>query len=161
MRGFVMEALWEFLALIKRELVVIGTAAIPVVELRGAIPVGMAMGLSMWHSFMLALIGSLIPVPLLLYFLRPVVNYLKETKLLRWFAVWLENRTMKKSKRIKNLSLIGLCLFVAIPFPTTGVWTGCAIAAFLGMRISHAFCAIAIGDLIAGLIVMTFSNFFF
>lgn len=156
-----MEAMIDFLTLIKNELIVVGMATLPIVELRGAIPVGMALGMGPWHAFILAYIGSLIPVPLLLFFLKPVIAYLKTTKLLNWFAVWMEKRTLKRSKKIKNLTVAGLALFVAIPIPTTGVWTGSAIAALLDLRISHSFIIIVLSNLVAGLVVMTFSNFFF
>lgn len=156
-----MLAIVEFLEIIKNELIVVGMAALPIVELRGAIPVGMALGMGPWHAFILAYIGSMLPVPLLLCFLKPIIAYLKTTKLLHWFAVWLEKRTLKKGNAIKKLSLVGLIIYVGVPIPTTGVWTGSGIAALLDLKPSHSFLAIAVGNLIAGLIVMTFSNFFF
>ena len=78
-----MGTFFEFLELIKKELVVFGTAALPVVELKGAIPVGIGMGLGTWNSFILAYLGSILPIPFLLLFLKPVMAFLKKTKLWR------------------------------------------------------------------------------
>lgn len=155
-----MEAILNFFDLLRKELIVMGTAAMPIIELRGAIPVGLALGLNVWTTFIFAYLGTLVPVPVLLFFLRPVMSYLKQTRMLRWFAVWLEERTRRKSTSVQKYSLIGLFLFVAVPLPTTGVWTGSMIAAFLNIRILHAFPIIALGNLVAGLIVMFISHQF-
>ena len=155
-----MEAILNFFELLSKELIVMGTAALPVIELRGAIPVGLALGLDVWTTFIFAYLGTLVPVPVLLFFLRPVMDYLKQTRLLRWLAVWLEERTHRKSASVRKYSLIGLFFFVAVPLPTTGVWTGSMIAAFLNIRILYAFPVIALGNLIAGLIVMFISHQF-
>lgn len=156
-----MDVIWDFLQLLKKELIVMGTAALPIIELRGAIPVGIALGLNVWTTFIFAYIGALVPVPVLLFFLRPVMDYLKRTKLLNWFAVWLEARTRRKSIKMHKYTLLGLFFFVAVPLPTTGVWTGSMIAAFLNIRILHAFPVIALANLVAGLIVMFISYHIF
>jgi uncharacterized membrane protein len=152
-----MEAIFGVFELIKKELVVMATAFLPVVELKGAIPVGLGMGLDKWTTFILAYIGSILPVPILLFFLKPIMNFLRRTKILKWFADWIDERTQRKGVKVRKYSLLGLFVFVAVPLPTTGVWTGSAIASFLNIRILHAFPVIALGNLVAGLIVMLVS----
>ncbi|NLJ40372.1 MAG: small multi-drug export protein [Clostridiales bacterium] len=115
------------------------------------------MGLSTTGSFIAAYLGSLLPAPLLLFFLKPVMSFLRGTKLFAPFANWIEKRTHKKGVRIRKYSLLGLFIFVALPLPTTGVWTGSAIATFLDLRIKHALLVIALGNLVAGAIIMFLS----
>lgn len=153
-----MGTFFEFLEVIKKELIVFGTAALPVIELKGAIPIGIGMGLGTWTSFILAYLGSILPIPFLLLFLKPVMAYLKKTKLLAPFANWVERRTNRKMVSVRKYSLLGLFIFVAIPLPSTGIWTGSAIASFLDIRIKHAFPVIALGNLVAGLIIMFLSH---
>lgn len=152
-----MGPLFEFFKLIEKELIVFSAAVLPVVELKGAIPIGLGMGLSTTGSFIAAYLGSLLPAPLLLFFLKPVMSFLRGTKLFAPFANWIEKRTHKKGVRIRKYSLLGLFIFVALPLPTTGVWTGSAIATFLDLRIKHALLVIALGNLVAGAIIMFLS----
>ncbi|HZJ57569.1 MAG TPA: small multi-drug export protein [Clostridia bacterium] len=153
-----MGAFFEYLEVIKKELIVFSTAILPLVELKGAIPVGIGMGLSAMTSFIVAYLGSILPVPILLLFLKPVMAFLKGTRLLAPFANWVERRTNKKVRGVRKYSLLGLFIFVAVPLPTTGIWTGSAIASFLDIRIMHAFPVIALGNLVAGLIIMFLSH---
>ena len=156
-----MGAFFDFLEVIEKELIVFFTATLPLVELKGAIPVGMGMGLSTTGSFVAAYLGSLLPVPILLFFLKPIMAFLKKTRLLAPFANWIERRTHKKGQGVRKYSLLGLFIFVAVPLPTTGVWTGSAIASFLDIRVMHAFPTIALGNLVAGLIIMFLTHQFF
>ena len=149
------ERLVNFLS---REFAVMFTAALPVIELRGAIPVGISLGLSPLHAAVLGFIGSMIPVPFVLFSIRPIFNYLKKTRFFRKFVDSITNRSMAKSGNIKKYGLWGLILFVAIPIPGTGVWTGSIIAAMLNMRFKWAFPAIFIGNLIAGILIMAISE---
>ena len=148
----------EILNILSREFAVILTAALPVIELRGAIPVGISLGLSPFHAAVLGFIGSMIPAPIVLFSVRPVFNYLKKTKLFKKFVNSITNRSMAKSGNIKKYGVWGLLLFVAIPIPGTGVWTGSIIAAMLNMRFKWAFPAIFAGNLIAGIIIMGLSE---
>ncbi|NLO82462.1 MAG: small multi-drug export protein [Clostridiales bacterium] len=148
----------EWLQTIKNEFIVILTAALPLVELKGAIPVGMAMGLGIWESFACSYIGSLLPVPVLLFFFRPIMGYLHKTRILKGFARWIHRRTSQKSQKVHKYSLLGLFIFVAVPLPTTGVWTGSMIASFLKLGIIQSFIAISVGNLVAGLIILLLSH---
>ena len=147
----------DLLQTLKNVLFVIVTAALPLVELKGAIPAGIAMGLGVWESFICSYLGSLLPVPVLLFFFKPIMNYLHKTRFFRGFARWVLRRTSEKSNKVYRYSLLGVFIFVAIPLPTTGVWTGSMIASFMKLRILPSFIAISIGNLVAGLIILFLS----
>lgn len=152
-----LKQLLEFLSV---EFTVMLTAALPVIELRGAIPVGIALGLSPVHSTILSFIGSMIPVPILLFSIRPLFNYLKKTKLFRRLIDKITKRSIGKSGKIQKYGFWGLILFVAIPLPGTGVWSGTLAAALLDMRFKLAFPAILIGNTIAAVLIMLLSSGF-
>ncbi|MFU0799079.1 MAG: small multi-drug export protein [Xylanivirga thermophila] len=152
-----LKQLLEFLSV---EFTVMLTAALPVIELRGAIPVGIALGLSPIHSTILSFIGSMIPVPILLFSIRPLFNYLKKTKLFRRLIDKITKRSIGKSGKIQKYGFWGLILFVAIPLPGTGVWSGTLAAALLDMRFKLAFPAILIGNTIAAVLIMLLSSGF-
>jgi uncharacterized membrane protein len=128
-----------------------------VIELRGGILAGYALGLDWWDTFRTAVIGNVLPAPPILLLARPVFAYLKKTRLLAPLARWIEERSMKKSGQIKKWRALGLCLFVAAPLPGTGAWTGSLIAAFLDMRLRDAALAIGLGVLAAGFIMSVLS----
>lgn len=150
----------ELINFISKEFTVMLTAALPVIELRGAIPVGLSLGFSPIHSFFLSFIGSIIPVPFILFTIRPIFNYLRKTKTFKKMVNKLTNKSLNKSGNIQKYGAWGLLVFVAIPLPGTGVWSGSLIAALLDMRFKLAFPAIFIGNLIAGLIIMALSHGF-
>ena len=147
----------KLLESITNELVVLFIAALPLIELRGAIPIGVSMGMSPIHATILGVLGGLIPVPFLLFFLEPIFMYLKSTKLFKGFAEKMVKRTMKKGRNIKKYSIIGLVIYVAIPLPGTGVWTGSLAAILFNIPIKYALPAIALGNSIAGIIVFILS----
>jgi uncharacterized membrane protein len=139
------------------ELVVIVVAAVPIFELRGAIPLAMFSLNMPWYSALpLALLGNLLPVPFLLLFLKRVMKWLSRYGLFRRFFDWLCARTMRRSQRLHRNQLIGLILFVGIPLPITGAWTGSLAATLLDFDFKYSFVAIAIGVLLAGIIVTAF-----
>lgn len=146
----------EFTEWLRAAGTVFGVSMLPIFELKAAIPLGLAMGLPLWETFIIALLGSTVPVPLLLFFLRPVFAWMRKIKLFRRFVEWVEARTHRKSASVKKYRLLGLFIFVAIPLPTTGVWTGSAIASFLDIRIAHALPAIFFGNVVAGLLMLLF-----
>jgi uncharacterized membrane protein len=130
-------------------------AALPISEVRGAIPLAIgAYGLPAGEAFSLAVIGNLLPVIPLLLYLGPVSSYLKRFSWGDRFFTWLFSRTRKKYIREhEGFGLTALALFVAIPLPMTGAWTGCALAFLVGFRFWPAFAAIAVGVLIAATVV--------
>ena len=136
-------------------LVVLLAAALPVSELRGAIPLAIGVyGYDPWQAYLLAVLGNLLPVVPLLLFLGPVSDWLRRFTFWDKFFTWLFSRTRRKYIREhESFSLTALALFVAVPLPVTGAWTGCAIAFLVGFRFWPAFAAISIGVLLAGVVV--------
>jgi uncharacterized membrane protein len=130
-----------------------GIAMAPIVELRGAIPIGVSAGLAPWEAFVAAVIGNLIPVPLIMLLIRQVFNWLRQGK---WWGPkieWLEARAHLKSQMVRKYRMLGLILLVAIPLPGTGAWTGALVADVLDIRMRDAMLAILLGLLIAGAII--------
>lgn len=131
-------------------------AMFPIGELRVALPLALTkFELSLPVAFLVSVVGNMIPVVIVVYFLEPVSNFLiKHSKFFKWFFEWLFHRTRKKhSKRFETLEEIALVTFVAIPLPATGAWTG-ALAAFLfGIPPKKSIPLIGLGVVIAGVIV--------
>ncbi|AOY75548.1 COG2426 family protein [Clostridium formicaceticum] len=148
----------KFLEFMTIELTVLLTAAMPIIELRGAIPVGISLGMSPLHAFAISFIGSILPVPIIIFGTRPIFKLLKQTRVFKGFIEKITKKTMLRSGKIQRYGFWGLILFVAIPLPGTGVWTGSLASVLLDMRIKLAFPAILIGNLIAGLAVMSLSH---
>ncbi len=132
---------------------VVIVSAMPVSELRGAIPIGIMLGLAPIKVFMLAIFGNLIPVLPLLYLLEPVSEKLRKFSSFKKFFDWLFERTRKKSKIIEKYELIGLIVLVAIPLPMTGAWTGCIAASLLKLDKKLSFLAVSAGVAVAAVIV--------
>ena len=148
----------QLLNFLSIELRVMLTAALPIIELRGAIPVGMSLGMSPAHATIISFIGCMISVPFILFTIRPIFNYLKKTKLFKKLVHKLTDKSLNKSGNIQKYGAWGLLIFVAIPLPGTGVWSGSLAAALLDMRFKWAFPAIFVGNLIAGILIMMLSN---
>lgn len=144
--------------LLTKELRVLFVSMLPIIELRGAIPVGIAMGMSATHAFITCYIGSIIPVPILLFGIRPVFKWLKGTVFYDKIIHKLIHRTLNKSHYVEKYGFWGLLLFVAIPLPGTGVWSGTLASVLLDIRFKVAFPAILIGNLIAGILIMLLSQ---
>ena len=128
-------------------------SAVPVIELRGGIPYGIAKGLDPWMVFAASVIGNMLPVPFILLFIRKILRWMKKHPRLGKLACRLEQRAARKSETVRKSEVVGLCILVAIPLPGTGAWTGALVAAMMEMRLKRAFPAIAIGVVIAGVIV--------
>ena len=128
---------------------------IPVVELRGAIPYGLAAGLDPWPTYLAAVAGNMVPVPFIMIFIRRIFNWAREHS--RWLGNrvrWLEDRAEKKSDLVRRYALAGLTILVAIPLPGTGAWTGALVAALMNIRLRQSFPAVLLGVLIAGVIML-------
>lgn len=150
----------ELMDSVKRELIVVFFSMIPISELRGSIPLGISLGLSPIHSAIISILGNMTIVPFLLKLLHPIMGYFERTVLFKSTIGWVKNRSMKKARIIKKYSLIGLFLFVAIPLPTTGVWTAAVIATILKLDYKKALISIFLGIVVAGIIVVTISHGF-
>lgn len=136
------------------DLVVLIISTLPIFELRGGIPVGLlTLDIPWWRTVIAAIIGNMLPVPLIILFIGPLSRWLSRWKLFNRFFTWWFSRTRKKSATIEKYRTLGIMLFVAIPLPVTGAWTG-SLAAFLaGIKIHHALWAIFLGVLCAAVIV--------
>ncbi|MBQ4039928.1 MAG: small multi-drug export protein [Oscillospiraceae bacterium] len=127
---------------------------VPVLELRGAIPIATAHGLNFWVAIVCAIIGNLIPVPFIIIFIRKIFELMRKwSPKLDKLVTKLEDRAHKKSDVVLKYAFWGLVILVAIPLPGTGAWTGALVAAMLNMRLRKAFPAIALGVIFAGVIV--------
>lgn len=153
------ETIVAFLKGIPREWTTMIIAMLPISELRGAIPVALAMGLSPLESYVLSVLGNLLPIIPVLFLLEPVSNRLRHFKLCKAFFDWLFERTKSKADLIQKYEALGLMLFVAVPLPMTGAWTGCIAASLFKIRFRYAFVAISLGVLEAGLIVLSVCMF--
>ena len=125
----------------------------PIVELRGGIPVGAAMGLPFWQVYLICVLGNLFPVPFLIKFSKTVLLFLAKKRILGGFFQKIIDKANAKALTIGKYELLGLCLFVAVPLPGTGAWTGALVATALQLRLLPSCIAISVGVLISGLIM--------
>ena len=141
-----------------KELVVLIIAALPIFELRGALPMAINLFHFPWYyALPLAIIGNLLPVPVILLFLDAISRWLSKIGFFDRFLRWLFERTRKRGRVVERYERIGLALFVAIPLPVTGAWTGSLVAVLFGLKFRYAFLSIFIGVCIAGIIVTCLS----
>lgn len=128
---------------------------LPIVELRGAIPVGVAFGLPVWQAALISIVGNIIPAPFIIAFIRVIMDWLRtKSRTMEKFVLWLEKKgTGPDAEKIRKAEFWGLVMFVAIPLPGTGAWTGSLIAALLDIRMKRAVPPIVLGVLIAAVIV--------
>ena len=128
---------------------------IPIIELRGGLPFGVALGLPYYLAFPAAVLGNLIPAPFIIVYIRRIFELLRRyLPSLNGLIDKLEKKAHLKGKKVQKYQYIGLWLFVAIPLPGTGAWTGSLAAAFLGMRLKKAMPAVVLGVLTAGCIML-------
>ncbi len=139
-------------------LVIITIAMLPVIELRGAIPVGMFLYQMHWtEAAMLSIIGNMIPIPLVLLFCESFFRLVRKTGIGVRFTDWLYRRTRRKGRIVEKYQALGLSIFVGIPLPVTGAWTGSLAANIFGIRFWRAMFFIFLGVLMAAVIVITLS----
>jgi uncharacterized membrane protein len=139
---------------IPQEAIIVIISALPVVELRLALPIAINVFHMAWYkAYCLAVIGNMLPVPILLLFLDSLAKVVGRAEMGRRVVNWVFERTRRQGKRIERYEKIGLTLFVAIPLPVTGAWTGSIAAFLLGLKFRYAFLSILVGVIIAGAIV--------
>lgn len=127
---------------------------VPIVELRGGIPYGVASGLPVWLAYIAAVIGNLLPVPFILVYIRRIFQWIRQhMPRLNRVIDKLEKKAHLKGATMKKYQYLGLAIFVAIPLPGTGAWTGALAAAFLDMRLKKALPAAALGVVVAGFLI--------
>ena len=126
---------------------------LPIIELRGAIPIGAAIGLPWYLNMSVSIVGNMLPVPFILLFSVKAFEFMKKHNIMVKFIEKIENRAKKRSEGLATGEFIGLMLFVAIPFPGTGAWTGALIAVLLQFDRKKSFAYILFGVLIAAALV--------
>ena len=141
---------------LRPEVIVFIVSLLPILELRGGILVGFLLGMDLLPSFIIAFIGNIIPVPFILIFIKFIFKKLKKTRM-KGFIEKIENKAMSKSDQIQKYAYLGLLLFVGIPLPGTGAWTGSLIAALLEMDNKKSFGIIVLGVIMAGIIISILS----
>lgn len=123
---------------------------LPVIEIRGALPVGIALGLHPIESYIISTLGNMLPIPFLIIAIRHIVKWLDDHQILHRFTTFLKN----KAKNNSGVTFWGLWLLVAIPLPGTGAWTGAVVASLLDIPLRRSLPAILLGVLTAGCIVL-------
>ena len=141
------------LEIVKEYLYVFFCAMVPLIELRGSVIIGAGMGMPWFANLVLSVIGNMLPVPFILLFIRKILAWMHNTKHFKGFAQWLEKKAHSKSDRVLRYASLGLVLFVGIPLPGTGAWTGALIASLLDMRMKYSLPAIFAGVCLAGVIM--------
>ena len=130
------------------------TSMVPVIELRGALPAGVAMGLDPWVAFAVSVVGNMVPVPFIILFIRKILDWMKRFEKFRRLVEKIENKAKKHEDRIVKYEALGLFLLVAVPLPGTGAWTGSLVAALFDLRLKSAVPVIFAGVVTAGLVVL-------
>ncbi len=146
------------LSFMPKEMVSFIISMVPILELRGGLIAASLLGIGVVKAIVICILGNIVPIPFILFFITPIFNWMKKTSLLRPMVEKLESKSMAKSDQIRKYEFWGLALFVGIPLPGTGAWTGALIAALLGIEIKKASLSIFIGLIIAT-IIMTFISY--
>ncbi len=132
---------------------------LPIIELKGAIPVGLAVDVPLWAAFSICFLCSSLPTPFLLLLLKPIMRFCREhIAFMHRFFEWLVERSMKHADKIERYEYWGLFLFVAIPLPGTGIWTGSLLASLFDLDWKKATLMIVAGNLIAGLAILALAK---
>lgn len=129
----------------------------PILELRGGLIAAALLGLPPVPAYIISIIGNLIPIPLILWLLDYVFDFMKKHNILKKFVLFCERKGNEKKDKIEKLGFWGLVLFVGVPLPGTGAWTGCLIATILRMDKKKAFLAAALGVIMASIIMVLIS----
>ena len=133
-------------------------AAIPIIEQKAAIPIGVLAGLPVWEVYIITLIGAIMPSPIIVWFIEHIFTFLKRYPALDRLITNFEEKTRKKSGKIEKYKLLGLFVFVAIPLPGTGVWTGSLASVLLGLGKKEAVVTVFAGAAVCGLLILAFTS---
>ena len=145
-----------FLETVGEELCVFFCSMLPIIECRGAIPLGWGLGMPWWETALFSIAGNILPVPFILLFIRAILRWMRESRV-KFFsniAAWLDRKVEKHKGTIEKYSYWGIVIFVAIPLPGTGAWTGTLIASVLELESKKSFFAAALG-VIGATVIMT------
>jgi len=151
------EFILHYTAWLNKEVIVFVISLFPILELRGGVLAGYWLGLPLVTTSIIAVIGNLLPIPFILFFIEKILTFLEKHNILTSFIHKIRQRALHKSKGLQNMEFIGLMLFVGIPLPGTGAWTGALVAETLQMDRKKAMLAILLGVFIALSIMLTVS----
>lgn len=140
-----------------KEIMVFIISLMPILELRGGLLAASLIGLDPLPSYIISIIGNILPIPLILWFMGSILKWMHGKKHLNKIATWLDKKVEKNRSKIENVGFWGLVLFVGIPLPGTGAWTGCLIASVLQMDKKKSFLAATLGVIMASIIMMFIS----
>ena len=129
----------------------------PVLELRGGLIAASLLKMNPIISYILCIIGNIIPIPFILWFMGKILSWMRNSKHFKKFALWLDKKVEKNRGKIEKYGYFGLTLFVGIPLPGTGAWTGCMVASVLELDKKKSFLAALLGVFIASIIMMIIS----
>ncbi len=159
-----METLVEWLTaslsgLVSKEAIIFIISMVPILELRGGLLAASPalLDVPILTAIPLCIVGNILPIPFILLLIRGILEWMKTVQVFRPLALWLENKAMSKKNQIEKYEFWGLALFVGIPLPGTGAWTGALVAALLRMRFGKAFAAILVGIVMATIIMSVLS----
>ena len=156
-----MEALLNFLLDLlnglNKDLTLLIVSMVPLIELRGGIIAAALLGVPVVRGWLICIIGNMIPIPFILLFINKIFDIMKKWRPTAKIANKLENRAMGKSEKIQRYEFWGLMLFVGVPLPGTGAWTGALIASLLRIKLKKAVPAIICGILLASVIMLVVS----
>lgn len=138
-------------------IIIFGISLMPILELRGGLVAASLLGVNPLPAYIICMIGNIIPIPLILWFLDYVFDFMKKHNILKKFVLWCEKKGRKNKDKIEKYGFWGLVLFVGIPLPGTGAWTGCLAATMLRMDKKRAFISAMIGVVMASIIMMLIS----
>lgn len=156
MESIVRSIVGAFSGSVPKEAIVFIISMIPILELRGSLLAAGFLKMNFLSTFIIAVIGNMLPIPFILFFIDKIFDFLKKTRLKNW-VIKMENKALSKSEQIEKYGKWGLLLFVGIPLPGTGAWTGTLIAALLRMKKKEALPFIFLGVIMAGLIMSLLS----
>lgn len=139
-------------------LIIAGFSILPIFEIRGAIPLAMSYGFDNWFAFIISYLGSALAIPFAFVLWSIIFNFGMHLSIIRKLVDKLSIRTLRKSTRVKKYNWIGLILFVAVPFPGTGIWGGVLLVNLLKLDVGKSIVALLAGNFIAGLLVLMASN---
>lgn len=140
-----------------KELLVFFISLMPILELRGGLLAAALIGLDPIPSYIISIVGNLIPVPFILLLINKILKWMRNNKFFKGFANWLDEKVEKHKSQIEKFGYLGVVLFVGIPLPGTGAWTGSLIASVLEMDRKKTFLAVLLGVFMASIIMMILS----
>ena len=140
-----------------KEITVFILSLFPIIELRGGLIAAALLKIEPLPSYLICILGNIVPIPFILFLIQGILNAMRKTKLFHKIVLWLDHKVEQKKGQIERYGFWGLVLFVGIPLPGTGAWTGGLIAAVLNMDKKKAFLALTLGVILAGILMMIFS----